>query len=872
MNEAGRILQDITASNFRLRPQQDRVRIFNDFSQHFGWRPSDYLEPVYGLGEKSNGHLIVEHGLEHAAVITFMAAPVRGTDLAAHEVRMLLAISYNNLVDLHRTVDDQCVCTYTNRLDPPTPERLLIEPPGFGALSAERFQAAMESTRVGNLPALDTVLIETIDYWKRFLHDEITCKKKNEAISALFNAIIFVRFVEDHYKLTHANSSLSLLERWRRDAGRKNLPDVLLAALRAYQAGRGAASLLSTDRLEAFKKLDASMIESLIGDFYKVRRVPYEYNFALMSRHALSRIYEKYVALLRQEKIPDGKERTLFPIDLPEAERNKAAGAIYTPQFIPRFFCRFIEDQLPPPAFRDLRIADPACGSGIFLLIFLERKTRHLDLTTSDIRDVFAGIMGLDIDENACQVSRLSLARLHLMRTNTLPRSTKVQTDDAIGFYQSHNNLAEGFGAVVGNPPFVRFESQTPAMKRRVKSFLSDIQSEKADLYLGILRVAMKMVKPNGFLGFVLPHSFLVNEGPESLRKELKEQFWLRCVVDLSAIRVFEDFSAYIILLVAQKKPESTGAAPACRVVLCQDFVGRALQDCLDNRTVRTPYYSVFDVDQGYFGEGAWVLLGTEEAMLERRLQAMPKVSSFLNVREGLITGCDEVFIMPADRVPADEKRLYVPFLADREIERYAVPKITQKFVYYPYHNMKRISETELRKAKSTWSYLVRHRKRLPKTAAKTWPYLVRARQKDLLQPKIVSPHLVLSPRFALDLTGQYAVSRGPFLVPREKEVDLELLKFFTAALNSSIVHWYLGTHAYRFSRGYVKLDPRYLSEVPVPDPSRVKPSEFRRIVSLVDERIETGSLDLDGKIDKLVLDTYGLTSAERELLGVREI
>jgi len=145
----------------------------------------------------------------------------------------------------------------------------------------------------------------------------------------------------------------------------------------------------------------------------------------------------------------------------------------------------------------------------------------------------------------------------------------------------------------------------------------------------------------------------------------------------------------------------------------------------------------------------------------------------------------------------------------------------------------------------------------------------VRGREKELFQPKIISPHLVLSPRFALDLDGRYAVSHGPFLIPSAKDFDLDFLKFFTAVLNSSVVHWYLGTHAYRFARGYVKLDPAYLRKVPVPDPSRISPSHFNQIVSLVDSRIKTGDMSVDTEIDNLVLDAYSLTSADRKLLGV---
>lgn len=873
MNESLRIFQDITSPNFKMRNRPDRVRIFNDFANCFGWHPSDYLEPEYGISQNTNGHLLVEHGLEHTAVITFMTQPLTNYTAPFYETKAMLEISYNNLVDWHLTVHQSQVCKYFNRTDPPWCDSKSLIPTNLNELSASRFHSTIEGHPLSNFPALDTVLVNTVDYWKKFLYDEITCQKKNEALSALFNAIMFVRAVEDHYLLTHKQQPVTLIERWRRSASnQQSLRKELLNSLRSYRAGRGASELLNLNLLEPFERLETSTIENLIKDFYNIKDTPYKYNFALMSRHALSRIYEKYVSLLRQDEVLRRTQKTLFPVNLPEAEFNKAAGTIYTPQFIPRFFCRFIEDRLSPRAFRNLKIADPACGSGIFLRAFLERKIAREDLSTKDIEDCFNGILGLDIDENACQASKLSLALLHLMRTHKLPSASKLKiiAEEAIGFHQAHTETHQAFGAVVCNPPFVRLELQNSALQDHIRNFLSDIVQGRPDLYLAFLRLAMKTIRPKGFLAFVLPQSFFIGESPKGLRKELREQFWIRCIIDLSAIQVF-DVSSYVVLLIAQKKPSDIKTAPACRVGLCQDFVGNALQDCLDNKTVRNPYYSVFDVDQEYFGDDPWILLGPEEVRLERKLQAMRKVGDFLIAHEGLITGHDSVYIMPTDKVPSQEHELYAPFLPDRQIEQYTVPRKPTKYVYYPYREGKRIPKKELQRAQGTWAYLTKHHPHLNKSAATTWPYLVRPRAKELLLPKIISPYLILSPRFALDIRGKYAISRGPFLIPSAKDSDLELLMFFTAVLNSSVVHWYLGIHAHRFSRGYVVLDLAYVRKIPVPDPSRISPSHFNEIVRLVEKRIKTRNMSLDAKINKCVLNLYNLTSADLKLMGIEE-
>jgi len=870
MAEAARILQDITSQSFKKRGYTDRVRIFHDFAGSFGWHPSDYLGAEYGLEAKSNGHLLVEHGLEHAAVLTFIAEPARCVELSLYEARALLQVSYNNLVDLHLVIDSNAVTVYFNRAESPKVEERKIGLADFAALRAEEFQRAPDYGRMANIPALDTVMIATIDYWKRFLYGEVEGAKKNENLSALFNAIIFVRAVEDHYELKYGSKGLTLLERWQR-AGSKDLPQVLTSALRAHKAGKGAASLLSLERLQVFSKLDPAVVESLFLDFYRVKRTPYSYNFALMSRHAVSRIYEKYVALLRQEEGTVGQDRTLFPIDLPEAQRNKAAGVIYTPQFIPRFFSRFIEAEMPSQAFRQLKIADPACGSGIFLRTFLEQKMEGHAMSTAGIKQCFKRVLGLDVDENACQASRLSLALLHLMRTDELPtaKSAEIRTAEVIEHFENNPDLEGAFGAVLGNPPFVRWELMTETLRERVRQSLSDVVSGRVDLYLGILRVAMRMVEADGYLAFVLPHSFLVGGAPNAIRNELREEFWIRSIVDLSAIRVFEDFSAYVVLLIAQKK-SGFQSAPACRVVLCQDFVGKALQDCLDNKTVRTPYYSVFDVEQEYFGDGPWFLIGPEEARLEQKLKKMCTLDDFLLVREGMVTGDDSHYILGVRDLRGKEKELFAPFLPDRQIERYTVPKKPSEYVYYPYKQKSRIPEEELKKRTATWTYLEQIREHLRASASRAWPYLVRGREKDnILRPKIIAPHLMLVPRFALDLEGKYVVSRGPFVFPRENN-DPAFLKFFAAVLNSSVVHWYLGSHAYRFSEGYVQLDPKYVRAIPVPDPSRLASALRTRIVELVDRRLESESLELERELDCLVLEAYGLDSGEKALVARR--
>src|ERR1700730_10069381 len=93
------IVAQLTSSSL---PDADRILLLNDFAYHFGWTPSDSLD-VSNVGDFANAHLVVEHGLENSAVISFLRR--RYSDLDFQEKVRLLNVSYNNLVDWHVQIE-----------------------------------------------------------------------------------------------------------------------------------------------------------------------------------------------------------------------------------------------------------------------------------------------------------------------------------------------------------------------------------------------------------------------------------------------------------------------------------------------------------------------------------------------------------------------------------------------------------------------------------------------------------------------------------------------------------------------------------------------------------------------------------------------
>src|ERR1035441_7138585 len=179
-------------------PMIDQSRRLNDFAFELGWRPSDQLDIPASNGF-ATAHLIVEHGLEHTAVISFMRHPNRFIDLSAFQQRVLVGSSYNSLVDWHINIDYEGVAFVYNRYHPPD-FHIVREPltrSNPSALRSTAFQHIASTHPSPDVPSLDHAIIQTISLWKRQLGG-VLVGVSNTALSALFNALIFIRAAEDH--------------------------------------------------------------------------------------------------------------------------------------------------------------------------------------------------------------------------------------------------------------------------------------------------------------------------------------------------------------------------------------------------------------------------------------------------------------------------------------------------------------------------------------------------------------------------------------------------------------------------------------------------------------------------------------------------
>src|SRR5690349_6715494 len=133
------------------------------------------------------------------------------------------------------------------------------------------------------------------------------------------------------------------------------------------------------------------------------------------------------------------------------AALRKARGAFFTPLPIAEFLGRW--------AIRsaDMRVLDPTCGEAVFLLAAAERL-EALGATPGAVTDQLTGV---DLDQPSFNTSRSLLkaagAGANLVRSDFFELPTPAHLGDRVGWQD----------AVIGNPPFVRYQEHRGHVRRR---------------------------------------------------------------------------------------------------------------------------------------------------------------------------------------------------------------------------------------------------------------------------------------------------------------------------------------------------------------------------------------------------------------------
>jgi len=207
---------------------------------------------------------------------------------------------------------------------------------------------------------------------------------------------------------------------------------------------------------------------------------------------------------------------------------RRASGSHYTPKLLTELLVRHTLDPLayigpaegrpreewhlrPAVELLSLRICDPACGAGAFLLQVCRYLGDRLEEAGRARDGVERCVFGVDKNPLAVEIAKLSMELLTGVRVND-----SIRCGDSLS-----EPISGGFDAIVCNPPFVNaIEGEIDDdTKRRLKRVFPALGGT-ADYAYYFLERSRQLILLGGTIGFILPRSFLVAPAAKSLRLE----------------------------------------------------------------------------------------------------------------------------------------------------------------------------------------------------------------------------------------------------------------------------------------------------------------------------------------------------------------
>lgn len=557
----------------------------------------------------------------------------------------------------------------------------------------------------------------------------------------LIDRIIFMLFAEDS-NLIPSNTINQLIANFENQVTRLPLYDFYKIYFNAINQGDSRlkidhynGGLFAPDAL-----LDNLSIDDGILNLQVKKLASYDFK-SDVSVNILGHIFENSISELEEitAKLQDQE------YDAKQSKRKKD-GVFYTPEYITRYIventigtlCNQKREELkitnviaPRNSKRltneeqeikdnlsvyknwilNLKILDPACGSGAFLnqaLDFLIKEHISLQNDFALMGDLFSvyeiekevlehNLYGVDINESAVEIARLSLwlrTAQKGRKLTSLAEKIKVGNslisdqsvvDNAFDWEQEFPEVFKqgGFDVVIGNPPYVRVQGLKSNYEDESKLYEAKFVSAtgKYDLYALFMEQSFKMLNQKGKLSYILPHKFLISDFGSGLRGFLVENKAVESLLHFGSEMVFEDASTYTCIITLSHNNEKL------------NFKSISPKDI----------FHEFDYDSiGYekLGSDKWNLSNNDISKVLEKINQQPFTIKdlFQGIFQGIKTGDDKIFILNGifddnyfigysnklNKEIKIEKDILKPILKGKDIKKYA-PLNSNLYIIYPH-------------------------------------------------------------------------------------------------------------------------------------------------------------------------------------------
>ncbi|WP_100979095.1 class I SAM-dependent DNA methyltransferase [Helicobacter pylori] len=438
-----------------------------------------------------------------------------------------------------------------------------------------------------------------------------------------------------------------------------------------------------------------------------------------------------------------------------------------------------------------------------------------------------------------------------------------------------------GFDCIIGNPPYIRQE-HIKDIKPLLEKQYQDFYNSTADIYTYFFALAYHLLKEKGFNAFITSNKYARAKYGAKLREWLLQKTTLVSYMELNALKVFESAAVdtSIMNFIKQTPPKES----------VFEYYEPTPNDKDDLKS--TPS---FLMKQNALSTESFIFANATLLDLRDKIESVgtPLKDWDIQIYRGILTGCNEAFIIPTEKRDAilnacktqEERkrteRLIKPILRGKDIKRYSYEWadlwVINTHNGYTSNLKSKIPPIDIEKTPVLKAHLNAHLDTIATRCDQgDTPYHLRncAYLEDFEKEKIVYGEIVQEPRFYLDngeceLGYFYAEATSFILTGEHLHYLLGMLhsKLITFAFKTFYAGGGLGESGYRYKKAFIE-------RLPIPQITKSNKPTADKITALVEQILQLKENDpkantqrLEKEIDALVYQLYHFTDEEIKII-----
>jgi type II restriction/modification system DNA methylase subunit YeeA len=750
---------------------------------------------------------------------------------------------------------------------------------------------------------VDKQLLQDMIHFREILSRDI--KRNNSSISEIdidetvqriLDRLVFIRNAEDReYEQKSLRSNFNIWSQKEKGHLIKKVRELFQQYKETYNSGlfgKDSNTIHISDQVD----ISNDTLSEVIQGLYSPKNAEYSYNFSVLDTDVLGKIYEQYLGNLLKQTPKRAK--------LEESKTHrKEQGIYYTPIYIVDYIVKntvgeYIKTHTPEE-IRRVRIIDPSCGSGSFLIraykelenywrsyyeknksisksakslmqtkFMQDTKGNEIEFYTSKTEILKNNIFGVDLDKKAVEIAQLNLLlqisekkhRLPVLQNNIKIGNSLIDdlsiSDKAFKWEKEFPEIMKegGFDIIIGNPPYVRIQNLED---KEANYFSNNFKSafRNYDIYLLFVEKSLKLLRENGDVGFIIPSKFVNADYGLGLRNVISESKTLHRFVDFKDIQIFGDATNYTCLLFLKNtaNKDFEYMSPKSK----DDFSVKEISN--------SEIFQKYSLPSPTPNE-SWILSDNKISNLMKKLKGQGESLGGLskNIFQGLTTSADPIYFVEVISETKEtakirnvkdnlefviEKAILKRLLKGKDIRKWAF-EWKGLYVVYPYYvkndKASLISLFEINERfPLAYEYFKHYESQLKSRENHRlenhddWhQYIYRKNLEKFEQPKIITQVLASNNTFAIDLNGEYYFVGGGNAGGYGivlNDNNQNMYYFVLALLNSNVLEFYLKNISTPFRGGYFSYGKRFIDKLPLLVP---KDSRFDSISLLSKEQV----------------------------------